>query len=182
MLETQQECNSGKERSKQTHSEILTNMTIGIAMQLHNPDGSVIMYINTDRPNLPKDGTFVGRQMCLLLLKSTKRDRDHKLVMWFVSIHPLQQSPTLQQHLKETTRATAQTRWSSMSKQQPTKIFIQVALQGIFFRMMLGDLTAKLLLLIEVMQLNPHILNLKYRLTFLSGTTPDLCWQLSHHE
>lgn len=110
MLETQQECNPGKGRSKQTHSEILTNMTIGIAMQLHNPDGSVIMYTNTDRPNLPKDGTFVGRQMCLLLLKSTRRDRDHKLVMRFVSIHPLQQSPTLQQHLKGTTRSTAQTR------------------------------------------------------------------------
>lgn len=68
------------------------------------------MYINTDRSDLPKDGTFVGRQMYLLMLKCTKRDRDHKLVMRFVSILPLLQFPTLQQHLKESaTRATAQT-------------------------------------------------------------------------
>lgn len=71
-------------------------------MQLHNPDGPVIMYIKTDRADLPKDGTFVGRQMHLLLLKCTKRDRDHKLVMQLLPMHPLLQFPTVQQHLKET--------------------------------------------------------------------------------
>lgn len=71
-------------------------------MQLHNPDGPVITYIKTDRADLPKDGTFVGRQMYLLLLKCTKRDRDHKLVMRLLPVHPLLQFPTVQQHLKET--------------------------------------------------------------------------------
>jgi len=90
-------------------------MTIGIAVQLRwgeqNPDGPVIMYTNIDRSDLLRDGTFVGRQMYLLMLKCTKRDRDHELIMLFVSIHPLLQFPTLQQHLKEAgTKATAQTR------------------------------------------------------------------------
>jgi len=46
-----------------------------------------------------------------------------------------------------------------MSKPQPTKKSFKLHYRAFFFRMMLGDLTAKLLLLMEVAQLNPHILN-----------------------